>query len=183
MRGRPPARHKVLFVEMRRGTRRLGGAGGGRRGLLARVDAAALPPCTTATGQATWLRTARLSSLPLRGLRPEHWSKPSITVPTTRPGSSEQNSCRPASSVHCRLKAEGASIVCSPLRAGHPAAAPIEASNDAGPVVVGNHGAGAVSRLLGSVSQKVARQATVPVVAVHSHDGGPASPEGRAGTP
>lgn len=82
------------------------------------------------------------------------------------------------------LPAEGASIVCGPLRAGHPAAAPIEVSNDAGPVVVGNHGAGAaVSRLLGSVSQKVARQATVPAVAVHSHDGGPASPEGRAGTP
>jgi len=82
------------------------------------------------------------------------------------------------------LPAEGASIVCGPLRAGHPAAAPIEASNDAGPVIVGNDGAGAaVSRLLGSVSQKVARQAAVPVVAVHSHDGGPASPEGRAGTP
>jgi nucleotide-binding universal stress UspA family protein len=141
-----------------------------------------LPPCTTATGQATWLTTARLSSLPLRGLRPEHWSKPSITVPNdaTWKHGAEQLPAR----VLGALPAEGASIACGPLRAGHPAAAPIEVSNDAGPVVVGNHGAGAaVSRLLGSVSQKVARQATVPAVAVHSHDGGPASPEGRAGTP
>jgi nucleotide-binding universal stress UspA family protein len=38
-------------------------------------------------------------------------------------------------------------------------------------IVVGNHGAGsAVSRLLGSVSQKVARHARVPVVVVHDHD-------------
>jgi nucleotide-binding universal stress UspA family protein len=38
-------------------------------------------------------------------------------------------------------------------------------------IVIGNHGTGAaLSRLLGSVSQKVARHAGVPVVVVHDHD-------------
>jgi nucleotide-binding universal stress UspA family protein len=38
-------------------------------------------------------------------------------------------------------------------------------------IVIGNHGTGAaLSRLLGSVSQKVARHAGVPVIVVHDHD-------------
>ena len=54
---------------------------------------------------------------------------------------------------------------------GNAAAALVAASAEADLIVVGNHGAGsAVSRLLGSVSQKVARHAGVPVVVVHDHD-------------
>jgi len=38
-------------------------------------------------------------------------------------------------------------------------------------IVIGNHGTGgALIRLLGSVSQKVARHAGVPVIGVHDHD-------------
>lgn len=47
----------------------------------------------------------------------------------------------------------------------------VDASAASDMIVVGNHGTGAaLSRLLGSVSQKVARHAGVPVVVVHDHD-------------
>ncbi len=54
---------------------------------------------------------------------------------------------------------------------GNAAAVLAAASADADMIVVGNHGSGtAVRRILGSVSQKVVRHATVPVVVVHDHD-------------
>jgi nucleotide-binding universal stress UspA family protein len=54
---------------------------------------------------------------------------------------------------------------------GNAATVLIGAAAAADLIVVGNHGIGpALSRLLGSVSQKVARQAGVPVVVVHDHD-------------
>jgi nucleotide-binding universal stress UspA family protein len=54
---------------------------------------------------------------------------------------------------------------------GHPAKALLDASADADAVVVGNHRAGVTAgRMLGSISQKVARHATVPVIVVHEHD-------------
>ena len=57
-----------------------------------------------------------------------------------------------------------------PVR-GRPAHVLIDTSTDADLVVVGNRGAGnALQRMLGSVSQKVARHAAVPVVVVHDHD-------------
>ena len=57
-----------------------------------------------------------------------------------------------------------------PVR-GRPAHVLIDTSTDADLVVVGNRGVGtALQRMLGSVSQKVARHATVPVVVVHDHD-------------
>ena len=54
---------------------------------------------------------------------------------------------------------------------GNAAKVLVAASAMADMIVVGNHGTGAaLSRLLGSVSQKVARHAAVPVVVVHDHD-------------
>lgn len=54
---------------------------------------------------------------------------------------------------------------------GNAAQVLVEASRSSDMIVVGNHGSGALaSRLLGSVSQKVARHARVPVVVVHDHD-------------
>jgi nucleotide-binding universal stress UspA family protein len=51
-----------------------------------------------------------------------------------------------------------------------PADVLIDASTDADLVVVGKRGAGnALKRMLGSVSQKVARHATVPVIHDHDH--------------
>ena len=70
-----------------------------------------------------------------------------------------------------RQPSERAAIVHGCVRRGHPAAVLVEASATAEAVVVGTHGAGsAAGRMLGSVSQKVARHATVPVVVVHDHD-------------
>jgi nucleotide-binding universal stress UspA family protein len=64
-----------------------------------------------------------------------------------------------------------ASIVHGRAVRGHPAQVLIDASDDSDLVVVGNRGVGnAVTRMLGSVSQKVARHANVPVVVVHDHD-------------
>jgi nucleotide-binding universal stress UspA family protein len=72
-----------------------------------------------------------------------------------------------------------------PVR-GRPAHVLIDTSTDADLVVVGNRGAGnALKRMLGSVSQKVARHATVPVVVVHDHDHqrvGPGVQHGRLAT-
>jgi nucleotide-binding universal stress UspA family protein len=54
---------------------------------------------------------------------------------------------------------------------GNAAKVLVDAAAAADMIVVGNHGTGAaLSRLLGSVSQKVARHAGVPVVVVHDHD-------------
>jgi len=54
---------------------------------------------------------------------------------------------------------------------GNAAKTLVDASHTADLIVVGNHGTGiALSRLLGSVSQKIARHASVPVVIVHDHD-------------
>jgi nucleotide-binding universal stress UspA family protein len=54
---------------------------------------------------------------------------------------------------------------------GHPAKVLLDASAGSDALVVGNHRAGiTASRMLGSISQKVARHATVPVVVVHEHD-------------
>ena len=54
---------------------------------------------------------------------------------------------------------------------GNSAKTLVDASAGSDMIVVGNHGTGAaLSRLLGSVSQKVARHASVPVVVVHDHD-------------
>ena len=66
---------------------------------------------------------------------------------------------------------DSASVVRGRLVHGHPAKALLDASADADALVVGNHRAGvAVSRMLGSISQKVARHAKVPVIVVHEHD-------------
>ena len=70
-----------------------------------------------------------------------------------------------------KLPPEQARRVTPVASPGHAADVLLEECEDADLVVVGNHGAGtAVSRLLGSVSQRVARQAPVPVVIVHDHD-------------
>jgi nucleotide-binding universal stress UspA family protein len=54
---------------------------------------------------------------------------------------------------------------------GNAAQVLVDASAASDMIVIGNHGTGAaLSRLLGSVSQKVARHAGVPVVVVHDHD-------------
>jgi nucleotide-binding universal stress UspA family protein len=54
---------------------------------------------------------------------------------------------------------------------GNAAKVLVNASAAADLIVIGNHGTGAaLSRLLGSVSQKVARHSGVPVVVVHDHD-------------
>jgi nucleotide-binding universal stress UspA family protein len=66
---------------------------------------------------------------------------------------------------------DGTSMVQGRLVHGHPARALLDASADADAVVVGNHRAGVIaSHMLGSISQKVARHATVPVIVVHEHD-------------
>jgi nucleotide-binding universal stress UspA family protein len=68
------------------------------------------------------------------------------------------------------LPSAHASIVRGCVRRGYPAELLIEVSAAADAVVVGNHGAGlAAGRMLGSMSQKVARYARVPVVVVHDH--------------
>ena len=70
-----------------------------------------------------------------------------------------------------KLAAAEAARLIGHVERGNAAAVLVAASADADMIVVGNHGAGtAVSRLLGSVSQKVARHAQVPVVVVHDHD-------------
>jgi nucleotide-binding universal stress UspA family protein len=70
-----------------------------------------------------------------------------------------------------KLSPEQSARISHHVSAGNPAAVLLAACEGADLVVVGNHGAGtAVSRLLGSVSQKVARHAHVPVVVVHDHD-------------
>jgi nucleotide-binding universal stress UspA family protein len=70
-----------------------------------------------------------------------------------------------------KLAPEAAARVSTHARQGNAAAVLAAASADADMIVVGNHGAGtAAGRLLGSVSQKVARHAKVPVVVVHHHD-------------
>lgn len=57
------------------------------------------------------------------------------------------------------------------VRPGNAAKVLVDSANTADMIVVGNHGTGAaLSRMLGSVSQKVARHAGVPVVVVHDHD-------------
>jgi len=69
------------------------------------------------------------------------------------------------------LPATRASVVGGQLCRGHPARVLLNASAGADLVVVGNHRAGPLSsRMLGSVSQKVVRHASVPVVVVHEHD-------------
>ncbi len=70
-----------------------------------------------------------------------------------------------------KLSPEQSARVSHQVSPGNPAAVLLAACEGADLVVVGNHGAGtAVSRLLGSVSQKVVRHAQVPVVVVHDHD-------------
>jgi nucleotide-binding universal stress UspA family protein len=70
-----------------------------------------------------------------------------------------------------RLEPEDAAKVTGRVQQGNAAAVLVDASVDADMIVVGNHGSGgAVGRLLGSVSQKVARHSQVPVVVVHDHD-------------
>jgi nucleotide-binding universal stress UspA family protein len=70
-----------------------------------------------------------------------------------------------------KLPSAHAAIVRGSVRRGHPAEQLIEVSAAADAVIVGSHGAGlAAGRMLGSISQKVARHARVPVVVVHDHD-------------
>jgi nucleotide-binding universal stress UspA family protein len=70
-----------------------------------------------------------------------------------------------------KLTAADAARVTAHVERGNAAQVLTDASAGADMIVVGNHGAGtAVGRLLGSVSQKVARHAQVPVVVVHDHD-------------
>jgi nucleotide-binding universal stress UspA family protein len=70
-----------------------------------------------------------------------------------------------------KLAPADAARVTSHVERGNAATVLAATSATADMIVVGNHGAGtAVSRLLGSVSQKVARHAQVPVVVVHDHD-------------
>lgn len=70
-----------------------------------------------------------------------------------------------------KLSPHQASRVSPVVFEGNAAAVLLSEGDDADLIVVGNHGARtAVSRLLGSISQKVARHAQVPVVVVHDHD-------------
>ncbi len=70
-----------------------------------------------------------------------------------------------------RLSAAAPPVVRGRLIHGHPAKVLLDASTEAAALVVGNRRAGiAAGRMLGSVSQKVARHATVPVIVVHEHD-------------
>ena len=70
-----------------------------------------------------------------------------------------------------RLPAATPASVRGNLVRGHAAKVLLDASAGADVIVVGNHRAGiTASRLLGSISQKVARHATVPVIVVHEHD-------------
>jgi nucleotide-binding universal stress UspA family protein len=69
------------------------------------------------------------------------------------------------------LSKQDRAIVHAKLRPGHPAKVLLDASAEADLLVVGNHRAGpAAGRMLGSISQKLARHATIPVVIVHEHD-------------
>lgn len=67
-------------------------------------------------------------------------------------------------------------IVSAHVCLGNQAQVLVESARSADMIVVGNHGSWALaSRLLGSVSQKVARHALLPVVVVHDHDHRPMS--------
>lgn len=70
-----------------------------------------------------------------------------------------------------KLPPADAARVTAHVQRGNAAAVLAAGSADADLIVVGSHGAGrGFGRLLGSVSQKVARHAEVPVVVVHDHD-------------
>ncbi len=70
-----------------------------------------------------------------------------------------------------RLPAATAASVHGHLVRGHAAKVLLDASAGADALVVGSHRVSiTASRLLGSISQKVARHATVPVIVVHEHD-------------
>lgn len=70
-----------------------------------------------------------------------------------------------------KLAPADAAIVTYRAVRGNAAAVLASASAQADMIVVGNRGSGtAIGRMLGSVSQKVARHAQVPVVIVHDHD-------------
>ena len=70
-----------------------------------------------------------------------------------------------------QLPPETATAVRGRVAHGHPAQVLLDASTGSDALVVGNNRAGVtVSRILGSVSQKVARHATVAVIVVHEHD-------------
>jgi nucleotide-binding universal stress UspA family protein len=69
------------------------------------------------------------------------------------------------------LKSSGRARISTQVRPGNAAKVLVDSANTADMIVVGSHGTGAaLSRILGSVSQKVARHAGVPVVVVHDHD-------------
>jgi nucleotide-binding universal stress UspA family protein len=70
-----------------------------------------------------------------------------------------------------RLPPETASAFQGRVAHGHPAKVLLDASTGSDALVVGNNRARVtMGRILGSVSQKVARHATVPVIVVHEHD-------------
>ncbi len=121
------------------------------------------------------LRQAVMSSAQVDAIATWEW-QPQYGIPPY--GASEETQQRWVENMLAqeiaRLAPVDAARVTTRAERGNAAAVLTAASADADLIVVGNHGAGtAVGRLLGSVSQKVARHAKVPVVVVHATTGNP----------
>jgi nucleotide-binding universal stress UspA family protein len=123
------------------------------------------------------IRQAELTAATVEAIVAWEWRAEYAVYPYGRPEDEVQHAAEQLLDRElATLPAAHASIVRGSVRRGHPAEVLVDASAGADSVVVGNHGAGlAAGRMLGSISQKVARHASVPVVVVHDHDPTPSS--------
>ena len=118
------------------------------------------------------IRQARLTDATVDAILAWEWAPTSGVYPFGPDDATVEKAARHLlDSELARLSTAISARVHGRLIRGHPAKVLLNGSAGADAVVVGNHRAGiTASRMLGSISQKVARHATVPVIVVHEHD-------------